>query len=480
MKMKKIAVFLLAVCLMGSNVTMLTFAADGKVMFTDPSTAVGETLELKGVVTSSTDIEDRKVEMTYDTSMLRFKNGENVTETEEGKLVYEVTGKRDGNRVEFMMYFDVLKEGTTEVKAVAYQAWDSNDSQIECQMGYSSIKIAEGEAPVDTPDTPDVSEGVSVEVNGTTYTLVNEFAEDIIPAGYEKSTINYGGGQYTVVTHPNTGVTLGYLVDASGEGAFFYYNVDNATFLPYEELKISDLASIVLLSDVEGIVLPETYIATTVTVNGNEFPAWQNSENATLCILYAMGSNGVRSLYQYDSTEGTYQRFEAPEVEQEQVDDSFIGKLSDLLENHMDYVILGTGLGFILFVLIIVVLSVKLYNRNAELDELYEELGIDLDDEDEEASEETEEDDDSVIKFIDDEDEDFVRIDEEVEEDVVFAEDETDEVEVEFYQEPVEEKAVEIKKEQPVVEQTPVQEESDFYDDDDDDDFEFDFIDLDD
>ena len=68
--MKKLATLLLAICLVVPCFSMVSFAADGKIMFTDPSTAVGETLELKGVVTSSTDIEDRTVEMTYDTTML--------------------------------------------------------------------------------------------------------------------------------------------------------------------------------------------------------------------------------------------------------------------------------------------------------------------------------------------------------------------------------------------------------------------------
>ena len=111
--------------------------------------------------------------------------------------------------------------------------------------------------------------------------------------------------------------------------------------------------------------------------------------------MYAINNQGEKSLYQLDNTEGTYQRFIAPEVNHEFADDSFIGKLSSLLENHLDYVILGTGLGFLLFLLIIIVLSVKLYNRNAELDEIYDEYGIDLDGETK----------DDVVLDLDDDDE---------------------------------------------------------------------------
>ena len=105
-------------------------------------------------------------------------------------------------------------------------------------------------------------------------------------------------------------------------------------------------------------------------------------------------------LNQLDNAEGTYQRFNAPEVVHEELNDTFIGKLSEVLEHHLDYVILGTGLGFILFVIIIVVLSVKLYNRNAELDEIYDEYGIEDEEDEDDGYEEIDYDDDD---FEDDE-----------------------------------------------------------------------------
>lgn len=505
MKMKKIAVLLLAVCLMVSNFTMLTQAADGKIMFTDPSTAVGETLELKGVVTSSTDIEDRTVEMTYDTTMLKFKNGNNVTETEAGKLVYKVTGQKDGNRVEFLMYFDVLKEGTTEVKAVGYQAWDSTDATINCQMGYSSVKIAAGEVPTVDPQQPTDTEATIVEVNGVSYTLSGAFANDLIPEGFVESSLDYAGAQHRVLTDSNTGMTLGYLVDESGAGKFFLYNADNATFAPYEQIAISDTTTIILLSNVEDIVFPEEYTYTTIVVNDSEFPAWQNAENPSRCILYALDGNGEEAFYQYDSLEDTYQRFELPAASEEPEEESLIGTVTDLLENHLNYVVLGAGLGFILFVLIIIILSVKLYNRNAELDELYDELGIDMDDEEEpkksakKSKKHNDDDDDKVINFDDEDSDDdfehddneedniFENIAEEIEDDIMLDEVTDEEVEVEFFEQFAEKEFDEDPKQEelldfddiPGLREMPAQ-TSDYFDDEDDIDFEMDFIDLDD
>ena len=182
--------------------------------------------------------------------------------------------------------------------------------------------------------------------------------------------------EYNAVFSEEFGLSLLYLVNEENAGDFFMYVESDATFAPYEEINISDSITIALLSDVTDVVLPEEYQATSVMLNDYEFPAWQTEDADGFCILYALNNHGEKSLYQLDNSEGTYQRFVAPEVNHEFADDSLIGKLSSFLENHLDYVILGTGLGFLLFILIIIILSVKLYNRNAELDELYDEYGI--------------------------------------------------------------------------------------------------------
>ena len=200
-------------------------------------------------------------------------------------------------------------------------------------------------------------------------------------------------------------------------------------------------------------------------------------------------------MYRFDIQEGTYQRFQAPAVEEEEEDVPLFGKLSEMLQNHLDYVILGTGLGFIFFIILIIILSVKLYNRNAELDELYDEYGIDLDDEEDSDSE-----DEMIINIDEEDDVEF----EEVEEDVVFEEvdevEETEEVASEEINEEVAEAQVaeepEAKSEillqdepkeddrEPVDDikslQAALQADEEYLDDDEELDFEMDFIDLDD
>ena len=402
--MKKLATWILVFCFMVSCVSMVAYAADGKVMFTDPQTKAGETVEIKGVVErTSGNMGKIEITMTYDTTMLKFKSGDSVTETQAGKIVYSAdVSNETGRRKEFVMKFDALKAGTTKLEIANATIKDVSGNTKNYTKGSSTITIAAGEGstipatdPTTTVDT--TTDGKTVDVNGKTYTISNAIPQNEIPKGYAASTLDYDLATYNVVESETSGLILAYLIGEDNIGDFFMYVEEDATFAPYESIDISDTVTIALLSDVSKIELPEEYEETTVVLDGKDFPAWRNVEDSDYCILYAMNNNGEVSLYQFDSSEGTYQRFVAPEVVIEDENDSFIGKLSELLENHLDYVILGTGLGFLLFILIIVILSVKLYNRNAELDEIYDEYGID----DEEGTE-----DDVVLKLDEDGDND--------------------------------------------------------------------------
>lgn len=502
--MRKVATLLLALCLIVPGFSMVAKAASGQIMFTDPETAVGQTLELKGVLKADSNIEDRKISMTYDTTMLKFVEGENVTETSEGKLTYEVKGKKDTDRVEFVMKFSVLKEGTTKVEVADYEAWTTSNQKIDCVKGSSTIKIEAGDGTVPSQGEPVDTTDVTVEVDGKTYTLASTFEDSVVPHGFAKTEFDYQGTMCTAVANENATMFLAYLVDEAGAGAFFLYMMDTASFVPYEAIEISDVTTIALLSDTSAVVLPAQYMTTEVIVNGTAYPAWQSADDTGHCILYALNSNGEKALYQYDVAEGTYQRFTAPEAVEDVEDESMLTKVADLLDGNMAYVVLGVGLGFILLVLIIIILGVKLHNRNAELDEIYEEYGIDLDEEEtvyeqvrfeEKESgvfkivdeDELEESDEEVeVEFFEEESEGiFVDIDDEIEEDIMFTE-EDDEIEVEFFAQEAEKAAAleEIRIDEEAIEEDEQDEEcldDDDYDDDDfNDDFEMSFIDLDD
>lgn len=500
---KKIAPLFLAVCLLVPCFSTLVQAADA-IQFTDPSTKTGETVEVTCAVKANTTIEDVELTLSYDTEMLRFKEADGVTEVEKGTLTYKGTANATVLRVK--LTFDALKVGTANVSVDSYRVWSSSDQELTLSKGKSTIKIEQGENPAEVPEEPAEAAGTSVDLNGETYTFTDAFPAAEIPEGFAETTIEYAGTQHKVVQHEVSGTYLGYLVNAENVGKFFVYIEENATFAPFEQISISDSTKIALLTTVDEVTVPEEYVATTVTLNGQEFPAWQSESDSAHCLLYAMNNKGEIGFYRLDTAEGTYQRVDLEAAVPAEKKQSTLGSLSEVLESHLDKVILVSGIGFIVLVVIIIVLGIKLYNRNAELDELYEEYGL-FDDDEKESEDEDDDDVTTVDTFgetrVDEdnfEEEFTVDISDAVDEDVIVFDHETDETasEARFEEDSVNlEKKVEIFAEEmhandPKFDETEnLAEEAvvasfeglnDFLDDDDDADLDYEvsFIDLDD
>jgi hypothetical protein len=173
------------------------------------------------------------------------------------------------------MNFDVLKEGTTQVKVETYTVYSQTNVALTCEKGYSTIKIAAGTAPTPVVDETEPSEdaGAIVEVDGEEYTFTGEFEDSEIPEGFVESTLEYAGTNYKVVMQEESGLYLGYLVNADGEGKFFLYVSETATFAPFVQVEISDSTVITFLSDVDDIALAEPYEMSQAEINGSTFPA---------------------------------------------------------------------------------------------------------------------------------------------------------------------------------------------------------------
>lgn len=387
--MKKISAILLSICLCVPCFSLVAHAADGRISFTDPETAVGEMVEVKCVLRSTKgNIGDIEVQLRYDSEYLRFQSGANVQDAG-GTLTY--TGTGSSTETSFTVEFQALKEGETKISVESATVSSGAGGTMNLDQGSSTVKIAEGDPSkiTETPETPEVSSAndVQVEVNGVAYTLTDGFADGDIPGGYSRTTISLDGQERQMVANEAGSITLGYLKDAEGTGDFFLYNGEDATFAPYEEIAISDTTSIIVLSDTSKVKLPDTYQEAKLTLNEKDFPVWQDSTKEGYYVLYAMNNNGETGYYQYDTAENTYQRVDVSgdQGEKEKKDsNSLFGKLQKALEKHLPMIVLAGGLGGLFLLILLIVLGVKLHNRNAELDELYEEYGIDEDEEDEE------------------------------------------------------------------------------------------------
>lgn len=392
--LKKFAGLILALCLMVPMFGTAAFAADGVLMFSDPSTKVGENVGVDLVVQSGGGtVGSVNVTMNYDASVLEFVSGDGFTADGSGTLTY--TGTGSGSELRTTVTFRALQATDTTLTVSSSSATLSSGETLNLEQGSSAISIAAADdgttsvAPTTTAETTGAGSdtGVTVTVNGTDYHFSEAFTTTDIPEGYSETTMTFNGEERKFVVN-EAGVYLGYLTDGSGAGSFFLFNTEDATFAPFAQLTISDTTSIIPLDKPEEVNLPDNYQESELTVQDQVFPIWSDpSVSDRYYLIYALNTRtGQESLYQYDSEDGTYQYFEAPQpVEEEETAQALPGAVGAFISEHI-LPILVAGIAVCLLLLILMIIfAVKLVHRNQELDDLYDEYDIPFDDEEEDT-----------------------------------------------------------------------------------------------
>lgn len=367
------------------------YAASGRIWYDDPQTAVGDEITIGATAKDAggNAIGSVEVSMTYDTDYLRFVDGDNVT-GEDGQLTLSAEGDGTSDTVEFEMTFQALKEGTTVIEVTSSEATTSTGETLTLQEGQSTVTIEEGDPSkiVDEGESKAESTGITVDMDGAQYEVSENFTDDIIPSGFEEAEITAGENTFTGVKNAND-VQLAYLINTEGTADFYLYDSDKGTFTLFQQIKISEGTSegvyIILLQDDGSLSIPEdTYEKTSLTVNEKEYPTWQNIAKPAYYLLYAMSSDGTKRLYQYDSGEGTYQRFDLEDTSSEL--SGVPGKIQNLVNKHFMAAAIAVGVVVVLLLLLWLINLIRVHGRDRELDDLYEEFGL-YDDEDEEEEE---------------------------------------------------------------------------------------------
>ena len=139
------------------------------------------------------------------------------------------------------------------------------------------------------------------------------------------------------------------------------------------------------MRDDGSVKLPKQYQKTTFTLNGKDFTAWQDTDNAEYYVMYALNKDGQKGLYQYDTVDKTYQRYLKHSGTDDTADKASAkglwGKILQFIEDFLDILVIVAIAAFLVLVVVLIVIGVKLHHRNLELDDLYDEYGIDLDEE---------------------------------------------------------------------------------------------------
>ncbi len=383
---KKLSSILLMLCLTVSLFPLSVFAADGTLQFSDPSAKAGDSVTVTVKAESGTSaIGDVDITVTYDTSILKFVSGTNATGGD-GTLQLSAKGDGTASEVTYSLEFTALKEGTATLQASAYTAYLYNNDSLNLSAGTSTVTIEGGTAVTDTEGDSKESKASSgslqVDVDGETYSVNENFSEAAIPKGFTATDMELDGTTTKAMQQETSGQYMFYLDDSEGNSDYFLYSTDDGSFSPTAIVDVNSDVSIYLMNhkDTEG--LPSEYQETTTDIEGKIFSAWQNTSQQEYYLVYALSSDGNKGYYQYDTTEGTYQRYVAPVIEKQDSANNLSDKVVNFLEKHLILVMCVLWGVFLLLLIIMIVLGVKLSHRNQELDDLYEEYGLDDDHDD--------------------------------------------------------------------------------------------------
>lgn len=171
------------------------------------------------------------------------------------------------------------------------------------------------DSPVDPPVTPDPPEPATPDFEyGGSPLYVVETPDDKIPAGFvEKTVILSGGKEVLGLSFEKSDLTVLYMENDSKVGSFYIYNAEDNHIYPFVKFSVEERFIIVLMAADEE--MPQGYNSCTLSVEGkgvvNAYQL-QNAEEVGMSdfyLVYALNHNGTKGWYQYDTLEGTYQRY---------------------------------------------------------------------------------------------------------------------------------------------------------------------------
>lgn len=143
--MKKLAAGLLAFALMVMLLpagSMVSFAASGKLSFSDPTASVGDQVSVAMKITSDGALGSSDVMLQYDADALEFVSGTNANG---GAGSVRVTGSAeaaDQKVFSFTLKFNALKAGTSSITVTSQEVYDADSKAVTLDhVGSASVKI---------------------------------------------------------------------------------------------------------------------------------------------------------------------------------------------------------------------------------------------------------------------------------------------------------------------------------------------------
>lgn len=381
---------------------MLTsYAADGRIAFSDKTAAVGSEVDINMKITVTGDgaLSNATVMLSYDSSMLEFISGTGASGGA-GSVRITVGGDTaDAKELSSTLKFKVIQAGSSKISVNTQEVYDSSNQVVNIsQLGSSAITA---QAPANASTEASLS-GLQVSPG----TLTPEFSPDVFvytasvgedvtkitidaPAKDEKASVVLSGnedlqpGENRVVCRvvAEDGTTMKEYVitvtragdgTGTGEGAaegsiVVETPAKNVTIIPLDE----------------GVSIPDGFAECTIKIDGQDAQGWiwATDTEHKYCVFYGMNENGEKDFYRYDLAEKTMQRyFQDPTVETNVSLEEFTALANEhnsLLEDYKLrlYIIIGLGIvAVILLIMVIVLLATRRRDGDDEYTNYEEKL----------------------------------------------------------------------------------------------------------
>lgn len=258
------------------------------------------------------------------------------------------------------------------------------------------------------------SQGITI--NGHPFNLASAIPDDVIPAGFTKTTVTCQGQQVEGLVFEKAELMLVYLTTPSTEvkNTLAVYEEASNSFCPFRKISFDEENYLIILDPPAESGLSQEYTQTMQTLGElADVPAYvkaQGSQTAgnaeegedgavdsqEFSLFYGVSSYGNKGWYQYDALESTFQRYmpvqaaAEPSVQERQSESdgepsaemqSLQKAYTDMEEQYnaqKDTSRKTTAvLVFIIAVLVVVIVNLLLRGRKADEDELEDELEYD-------------------------------------------------------------------------------------------------------
>lgn len=332
-KLKRVMAGMMLVCMMvlaGPFGQMVSWAANTRIAFSDPSVMVGNEVTVSMKITSDSALGTAEVMLAYDSNILEFVSGTNVSGGAGALKVLGTMESADQKAFSFTLKFKALQAGNSSISVTSQEIYDADAQMLTVdKLGSSTVKVT---SPANyskdatlkslkispgtlTPEFDPAVESYTAAVDGSTADLiVNAVAANAgasVALEGDKG-LQTGENQVVVkVTAEDRQTVKNYTITVTksegGETVPAGNGENTGAEFGGQKVTIGDVEYSVAASFDEA-ALPEGFEAQTIDYKGTEVMAGKGLEK-DLTLLYLQDSNGNGGFFIYNAEVDSWSRF---------------------------------------------------------------------------------------------------------------------------------------------------------------------------